>query len=100
MGKITAESSALVEASRLRRAIDYDFSDDEIISLLTQMLSRSPERPMLDLVFARQLYLVNKSECVKFVTDVLLKKHAGLAFSDFHKQIASLCPGILLPAVS
>ena len=84
-----------IPASRLGRAIDYDFKNAEIASLLSQMLSRSPGWPMLDLVFARQLYLMDRRKCRKFVENLLIRKQTESAVAELRRQISLLCPGIL-----
>lgn len=84
-----------IPAQLLERAIAYDFSNDEIVSLLAQMISAIPDRPTLNLVLARQLYLIDHEECLKFVESLMLKKQTPAALAELRRQIASLCPEIL-----
>ena len=84
-----------IPAAELRRAINFEFSNDEIVFFLQQMLSHSPDRPMLELVLARQLYLIDNDECTKFITRLLSKNQAAPVVAELRKQIDLLCPGIL-----
>jgi hypothetical protein len=79
----------------MRRAIAFDFSDDERVALLEQMLVKSPERPMLNLILARQLHLLDRRDRAAELLGSLLDRFGGTPMeSNVLGEFKAVCPSV------
>jgi len=79
----------------MRRAIAFDFSDHEMVALLEQMLTKSPERPMLNLILARQLHLLDRRDQAAELLGSLLDRFGGTPMGrNILGEFKAVCPSV------
>jgi hypothetical protein len=79
----------------IQRASTFDFADEEIVALLKQMITKCPERPMLNLVLARQLHLLNRHDQAAELLESLLAQFRGTRTEgQILEQFKAVCPSV------